>query len=60
MDFSESPKVASIRTLIRDFMDKEIYPLEQELLHDGFRAMLPVLAEKRARARQTANPPVAP
>jgi alkylation response protein AidB-like acyl-CoA dehydrogenase len=53
MDFSESPRVSSILKLIRDFMDKEIYPLEGALLHQGFKAMLPELEKKRERARQT-------
>jgi alkylation response protein AidB-like acyl-CoA dehydrogenase len=53
MDFSESPKVTSILKLIREFMDKEIYPLEGALLHQGFKALLPELEKRRERARQT-------
>jgi alkylation response protein AidB-like acyl-CoA dehydrogenase len=53
MDFSESPKVTSILKLIREFMDKEIYPLEGALLHQGFTALLPELEKRRERARQT-------
>lgn len=53
MDFSESPKVASIRRLVRDFVEREVAPLEAAFLHDGFAALLPELAKRRERARQT-------
>ncbi len=53
MDFSESPKVLEIRALIRDFVEREAIPLEQPLARDGFVALLPVLREKREKARQT-------
>lgn len=53
MDFSESAKVRTIRQVVRDFMEAEVFPLEQAFLHDGFVAILPVLKEKRERARQT-------
>jgi len=53
MDFSLSPRVASIQKLVHEFMEGEVLPLEQVLLHEGFTALLPVLREKRARAKQT-------
>lgn len=53
MDFSESPKVTSIRHLVREFMEREVLPLEPALLHQGFVALVPTLKEVRARARQT-------
>jgi len=53
MDFSISPKVASIKTLVREFIEREVMPLEQPLLHRGFSSLLPVLAEVRERAKQT-------
>ena len=53
MDFSLSPRVASIQKLVHEFMEGEVLPLEQALLHEGFTALLPVLREKRARAKQT-------
>jgi alkylation response protein AidB-like acyl-CoA dehydrogenase len=53
MDFSDSPKVVSIRNLVREFMVGEVHPLEPALLHQGFVALVPRLAETRARARQT-------
>ena len=53
MDFSETPKVKAIRGIVREFMRAEVLPLESALLHDGFVALLPVLREKREKARQT-------
>ncbi len=53
MDFSESPKVKEIRSLVREFMQKEVYPLEQLLRGQGFVAMLPTLKKTRERAQQT-------
>ncbi len=53
MDFSESPRVSAIRASIRDFMAKEVYPLEPELRRNGFAAMLPVLEKKRRKAKET-------
>jgi len=53
MDFSESPNVKAVRSIVRLFMEKEVYPLEPALRQQGFRALLPVLKETRKRARQT-------
>jgi len=53
LDFSESPKVKEICGLVREFMQKEVYPLEPLLRGQGFVAMLPTLKKKRERARQT-------
>lgn len=53
MDFTESPKVRAIRQLIREFLAREVHPLEQGLRHRGFRDMLPALRTARDRARQT-------
>ena len=53
MDFGESPNVKTIRGIVRTFMEKEVYPLEPSLRQNGFRALLPVLKEKRERARET-------
>jgi acyl-CoA dehydrogenase len=53
MDFSESPNVKTIRSIVRTFMEKEVYPLEPALRQNGFQALLPVLTEKRERARET-------
>ncbi len=53
MDFSTSPRVQSITTLVREFLAKEVDPLEQGFLNQGFVAMLPELERCRARARET-------
>jgi alkylation response protein AidB-like acyl-CoA dehydrogenase len=37
---------------IRAFMQEEVYPLEPALLRNGFRALLPVLAEKRQKVKE--------
>lgn len=53
MDFTESPRVASIRAQAREFVEKELFPLEPKLRTEGFKALVPALAEKRARAKET-------
>ena len=53
MDFSESPKVRTVRGIVREFMEKEVYPFEPALRHQGFKELLPTLKEKREKARQT-------
>ena len=53
MDFSESPNVRIIRSIVRTFIEKEVTPLEPALRLKGFAALLPVLKEKRERARET-------
>jgi acyl-CoA dehydrogenase len=51
VDFTVSDNTQSMIRVIRDFMQKEVYPLEREFLAASFREMLPVLAERRERAR---------
>jgi acyl-CoA dehydrogenase len=53
MDFSDPPKVKAVRGILREFMEKEVYPLELRLRREGFKALVSVLAEKRQRAKQT-------
>jgi acyl-CoA dehydrogenase len=53
MDFSEPEKVGLIRTSVREFMAKEVYPLEPVLRRQGFQQSVPILKEKRERAKQT-------
>jgi acyl-CoA dehydrogenase len=53
MDFTPPPKVEALRATLRDFLRRELLPLEPALARDGFAALLPVLAEKRDKARQT-------
>lgn len=53
MDFSPSPRVEAIVDTVRTFVKKEALPIEGEIRRKGFAAMLPVLKEKRQRARET-------
>ena len=53
MDFSSSPRVYSITEVVREFLTKEVHPLEQSFLQNGFVAVLPELEKRRARARET-------
>jgi acyl-CoA dehydrogenase len=53
MDFSHSEKVVSIVEHTRNFIEREVHPLEPALLTDGFVAILPELERCRERARQT-------
>jgi alkylation response protein AidB-like acyl-CoA dehydrogenase len=51
MDFTISENVQSMIRVVRSFMQKEVYPLERAFLNASFRDMLPVLKEKRAKAK---------
>jgi len=53
MDFTESERIGSLREIARDFMKKEVFPLEQAFRAGGFAAVLPQLEGVRARARET-------
>jgi alkylation response protein AidB-like acyl-CoA dehydrogenase len=53
MDFSTSERVKSFQGLVRDFMRKEVHPLEQRFRHGGFAAILPELRLVRVKARET-------
>src|SRR5512141_1445636 len=53
MDFSEPARVTALRALAREFLAKEVHPLEPELLRQGFVPLLPKLREARARAKET-------
>src|SRR5512139_3434814 len=53
MDFTDSPKIASIRKTARTFVEKELIPMEQAIRDKGFKAMLPELQKKRALAKET-------
>jgi acyl-CoA dehydrogenase len=53
MDFSESAEITALRGLVRDFLTKEVLPVEPLLRREGFVACLPRLATLRARARET-------
>jgi alkylation response protein AidB-like acyl-CoA dehydrogenase len=45
-------RLPEILRTIRQFVDEELLPLEPQLLQEGFRALLPALAEKRAMVRE--------
>jgi acyl-CoA dehydrogenase len=51
MDFTISESTLSMIRVIRGFMQNEVYPLESEFLNASFREMLPLLAEKREKAK---------
>ena len=53
MDFTVSDRVKSFRGLVREFMRKEVHPLEQKLRSEGFAALLPQLRRAREKARET-------
>ena len=53
MDFSIPEETQRMVRAVRDFMRKEVYPLEGDFLNASFREMLPILAEKRARVKAT-------
>ncbi|HET7824972.1 MAG TPA: acyl-CoA dehydrogenase family protein [Anaeromyxobacter sp.] len=53
MDFSESERVQSFKGVVRDFVRKEVLPLERAFLTQGFAAVLPQLKAVRAKARET-------
>ena len=52
MDFALSDKMTAVLGMIDEFVDKELLPLEHEFITSDFRAMLPVLAEKRRMVKQ--------
>jgi acyl-CoA dehydrogenase len=53
VDFSDSERVQRFRGVLREFMDREVYPLEPAYRGKGFAAVLPELRAKRARAKET-------
>ncbi len=52
MDFSMSEKMQTIVGMIRDFMKKEVYPIEPQFQHAGFKQLEPLLDAKRAKVKQ--------
>ncbi|MDZ4163963.1 MAG: acyl-CoA dehydrogenase family protein [Smithellaceae bacterium] len=47
MDFSVSEKMQVVIGMMKEFVQKELLPLEQEFFTKDFRSLLPVLEEKR-------------
>jgi alkylation response protein AidB-like acyl-CoA dehydrogenase len=52
MDFTLEPAKQVVVNRFRDYVDRELIPLEADFLADGFQAMLPLLREKRADVRK--------
>jgi alkylation response protein AidB-like acyl-CoA dehydrogenase len=51
MDFQISEEIAAVCDTARAFIDKDVVPLEREMVGRPFRELLPRLGELRARAR---------
>ncbi len=51
MDFTVPANVKSITARVREFITDEVIPLEPAFLNGEFRAMLPILAEKRNQVK---------
>jgi len=52
MDFTISEKLQTIIQMIREFMRKEVYPIERNFSYKTFREMIPMLKEKREKVKQ--------
>ncbi len=52
MDFSVPESVESLLPAVREFVERELFPLEGEFLADGFGALLPALEKHRQRVRK--------
>ncbi len=52
MDFSISDKMQTILGMMTEFVEKELIPLEPELLTKGYAGLLPVIAEKQHMVKQ--------
>ena len=52
MDFSISDKMKTVLSMIDEFVEKELRPLEPEFLNKEFVTMLPVLKEKREMVKK--------
>src|SRR5215208_5655225 len=53
MDFSETERVRAFRGVVREFMKKEVLPLEPTFRTKGFGAVLPQLRAVRQKAKET-------
>ena len=52
MDFVVSPKMEDLLGRVRTFVQEELYPLEPQVLNEGFASVLPILEEKRKKVRE--------
>jgi acyl-CoA dehydrogenase len=53
MDFSETERVRAFRGVVREFMKREVLPLEPTFRMKGFAAVLPQLRAVRQKAKET-------
>ncbi len=52
MDFTISDEMQTTLTMIEEFVEKELHPIEFLFLNEPFRDLLPRIEEKRARVRE--------
>ncbi len=52
MDFTVSERLQTILGMMKEFVDRELIPMETEFATRGFKAMLPEIEEKRNTVRQ--------
>ena len=52
MDFTVSEKLQTILDMMKEFVERELIPMEQEFVNRGFKAMLPEIEEKRQLVRK--------
>ena len=52
MDFTVPVEIQTLLDKVRQFLETDLYPIEKVFLVEGFKAVLPQLEEKRARARE--------
>ncbi|MCG8616299.1 MAG: acyl-CoA dehydrogenase family protein [Desulfobacterales bacterium] len=52
MDFKISDRIQTIVSMIDEFVDKELIPLEPEFMTGSFKEMLPVLREKQGMVKK--------
>ena len=52
MDFGIPENIQNMIRVVRGFLQKEIYLLERDFLNASFREMLPILKEKREKAKE--------
>jgi alkylation response protein AidB-like acyl-CoA dehydrogenase len=52
MDFGISEKMKTILGMMNEFVEKELIPLEPELLTKGYAGLIPVIAEKQRLVKQ--------
>jgi len=52
MDFNKSERIETVTKMVQAFMKKEVYPIEREFKHSGFKEMVPKLAGIREKVKQ--------